>query len=74
MSWALFLLALGFVARECIKAAMGVRLLEKDPEAWEKLVLAERERVRCRQEALGKTLLQVIRFVSSFSKKNEGEQ
>jgi hypothetical protein len=60
------IIAVLLVALQAIKAVAAVRLLERDPEAWEKLQEQEDKRRRQRQEAIGKALLAVGRFVESM--------
>jgi hypothetical protein len=67
-----FLIALGivgFAAVGCVKAVMSARLLEQNPEAWQKLRAAEFEKHQRQQEMVGNAALQGIRWFSSLLKK-----
>jgi hypothetical protein len=57
MATALLAVVVGVVVLACFKAYHSVKLLEKDPEAWERLQKVEEEKRRRRQEVLGKVLL-----------------
>ena len=69
MTFFALVLVLGLVALACVKAYCSARLLESNPEAWEKLQAAEFEKHRRRQEIVGKAAMHGIRFVSSLMKK-----
>ena len=68
MTEILLVLVIGVVVVVCFKAYHSVKLLEKDPEAFERLRGVEEERNRRRQEVLGKTLLAISRSVSGWIK------
>lgn len=47
----------------CVKAIVATRLLEKNPEAWEKLQEAEDFKRRQRQAAMGNAAVGGFRFL-----------
>jgi hypothetical protein len=69
----LYTLVAGYVLVACVKGYHSAKLLEQDPEAWERLQHHEEEKRRWRQETLGKVTLAVARTVAGWFKRDTEE-
>ncbi len=58
--------AIGFFALACWKAYWSVKLLERDPQAWEKHQQVEDEKRRRRQQTLGNATTRAVNLVRGW--------
>jgi hypothetical protein len=70
MSLFIYLAVIAIAVVACVRAYHSVALLERDPEAWEKLQQSEDAKRRRRQEAVGKAARSAVRLVLRWLKKD----